>query len=213
MGGGISSLETVHKLRLRRFSRLFWPLFDSNCRGHIRELIWPLQFELENRLKRTRKSTEAKIVDSLLHLSSLQKTRLFGNHFARLLKPNSILALSGELGAGKTSFVQGLASGLGIDSPIQSPTFIYLNIYEEGKIPLYHFDLYRINDGAAFFAMGFEEYFQKGGITVIEWPEKLGNAPLPPHILLRFSHEKKGRSVSLSSSFEPELLHFLSQWH
>ncbi|MBM3183726.1 MAG: tRNA (adenosine(37)-N6)-threonylcarbamoyltransferase complex ATPase subunit type 1 TsaE [Chlamydiae bacterium] len=146
-------------------------------------------------------------------LSSLEETHRFGEALACCLKPNAILALSGDLGSGKTSFVQGVAKGLGIFSPIQSPTFIYLNVYEEGKVPFYHFDLYRLKNESDFWNMGFEEYFEKGGITAIEWPEKLGET-LPKHCLfLQFSHAEKGRIIHFPSSFDSEMLDFLKKWH
>jgi tRNA threonylcarbamoyladenosine biosynthesis protein TsaE len=148
----------------------------------------------------------------IVSLSSSEKTFFFGKYLANLMKPNSILALSGDLGSGKTSLVQGLAAGLGIDTPIQSPTFTYLNLYEEGTLPLYHFDLYRMQNEKDFFSMGFEEYFERGGVTAIEWPERLGDF-LPAHTLsLHFSYLGRERSISFPSPFDPELLEFLDAW-
>ncbi len=113
------------------------------------------------------------------------------------LRPNAILALSGDLGAGKTSFVQGLGAGLGIAETIQSPTFNYLNVYGGGKMSMYHFDLYRLTCAEDFFAMGFEEYFEKEGIVAMEWPERLEER-LPREVLLfKFSCVEGGRSVLL----------------
>jgi tRNA threonylcarbamoyladenosine biosynthesis protein TsaE len=148
----------------------------------------------------------------VIELTSLEKTVLFGRHAARVLAKGSILALTGPLGAGKTSFVQGLGLGLGIASPIQSPTFTYLHLYEEGRLCLYHFDLYRMKDASDFFAMGFEEYFNTNGIAAIEWPERLGAALPLQAVSLHFSYSGSGRNVDLSSAFEPDLINLLAAW-
>ncbi len=148
----------------------------------------------------------------IIELSSSDKTHLFGRHAAQLLPRGSILALHGPLGAGKTSFVQGLAAGLGIAAFIQSPTFTYLHLYEEGVRYLYHFDLYRMKSSSDFFAMGFDEYFDQNGIVAIEWPERLG-ARLPSRsISLHFSYSEPGRNVHLSSAFDPDLINSLAAW-
>jgi tRNA threonylcarbamoyladenosine biosynthesis protein TsaE len=148
----------------------------------------------------------------IVELKSPEETHLFGQHAAQVLPAGSILALHGPLGAGKTSFVQGLALGLEITASIQSPTFTYLNLYEEGLRCLYHFDLYRMKSPSDFFAMGFEEYFNQGGITAIEWPERLG-AALPTRVVsLRFSYSGSGRNADLSSAFEPDLINLLASW-
>jgi tRNA threonylcarbamoyladenosine biosynthesis protein TsaE len=147
----------------------------------------------------------------VIDLHSLEKTHLFGQKMASRLLPGAVLALFGPLGAGKTSFVQGLALGLELEAPIQSPTFTYLNIYE-GRKNLYHFDLYRMKGPSDFFSMGFDEYFSSGGITAIEWPERLG-ALLPPQtISLSFSYLNVGRRVHLSSSFESDLIDSMASW-
>jgi len=88
------------------------------------------------------------------------------------LLPDDILALTGSLGAGKTNFIQGIAQGLGVKDYVTSPTFIIINEYK-GRVPLYHFDLYRLENPNAIEELGIEEYFNKGGVCVIEWSEKL----------------------------------------
>ncbi|MBI5272687.1 MAG: tRNA (adenosine(37)-N6)-threonylcarbamoyltransferase complex ATPase subunit type 1 TsaE [Chlamydiia bacterium] len=123
--------------------------------------------------------------------ASLEETIELGTSYGKNLPPNSILALKGPLGAGKTSFVQGLALGLGIQDLVQSPTFTYLTLYE-GRLPLYHFDLYRMRTESDFFSMGFEEYFCAKGIVAIEWPERLGsNLPLQA-LVIEFSYAPEG---------------------
>lgn len=110
-----------------------------------------------------------------------EETLQFGADFGAALKPNSILCLFGELGAGKTTFVKGIVQGASGVSPSQvvSPTFVYLNIYEN----VYHFDLYRLHDCDEFLSLGFEEYFFAGGICCIEWSERI--APIIPEGAIR----------------------------
>jgi tRNA threonylcarbamoyladenosine biosynthesis protein TsaE len=96
--------------------------------------------------------------------------------------------LKGDLGAGKTTFVKGIATALGIDADcVSSPTFSYLNIYE-AKIPLYHFDMYRLNSKEQFETSGFEEFFFAGGITCIEWPDVALEALPKETIFIDFQH-------------------------
>ena len=97
------------------------------------------------------------------------------NFSKSLLKP-SIILLYGDLGAGKTHFVKGLAKGLKYKNLVTSPTFTIMNVYEGGKCPIYHFDMYRIKNSQEAEILGFQDYFDKNqldGISVIEWPEKI----------------------------------------
>lgn len=116
-----------------------------------------------------------------IFLHSPEETLSYGRAIGQILKPNTLLALYGDLGAGKTTFVQGLAQGLGILDSIQSPTFVTLHVYE-GKIPLYHFDLYRLQEEREFLIQGLDEYFDRQGICAIEWPERISSL-LPPRTL------------------------------
>lgn len=126
-----------------------------------------------------------------------------GKALGASLPPSSILALSGDLGVGKTTFVQGLALGLQISDPVSSPTFVYLNAYS-GSLSLFHFDLYRLRGSEDFLGLGFEEYFDRGGICAIEWPERIVNL-LPPHTFhISFSHAPQGRIAVIS----PNLVNF-----
>lgn len=84
-------------------------------------------------------------------------------------RPGDIYTLLGDLGVGKTVFTQGFAEGLGIDEPVNSPTFTIMQIYDEGRIPLYHFDVYRIGDVSEMDEIGYEEYFYGDGACLIEW--------------------------------------------
>lgn len=94
-------------------------------------------------------------------------------------RPGQIICLDGELGAGKTVFTQGFAAGLGIPGPVNSPTFTIVQIYEEGRLPLYHFDVYRIGDAEEMDEIGYEEYFYGEGVCLIEWSSLIADL-LPP---------------------------------
>lgn len=115
-----------------------------------------------------------------------------GRKVGSLLVPNTVISLSGDLGSGKTTFVQGIARGLGIQDPIQSPTFVFMNGYS-GTLPLFHFDLYRMKGEADFLGLGFDEYFSMGGVCAIEWPDRIPSL-LPEETLhVSISHYPEGR--------------------
>ena len=108
---------------------------------------------------------------------SAGETARIAANFAQTAAPGDIICLSGPLGAGKTVFTQGFAQGLGYSGRVTSPTFTIMQIYEGGRIPLYHFDLYRLDGGAEELeGIGYEEYFYAGGVCLVEWPEKAREA-------------------------------------
>lgn len=104
---------------------------------------------------------------------SASETRSLARKIAAKLKKGDVLALTGPLGAGKTTFIQGLAEGLKVKEAVTSPTFVLINEYQ-GRLPLYHIDLYRLEDPEQIEELGLDEYFEKEGITVIEWADRLG---------------------------------------
>jgi tRNA threonylcarbamoyladenosine biosynthesis protein TsaE len=107
-------------------------------------------------------------------------TQRFGAALAAELPPSSVLALIGPLGAGKTRIVQALAAALGVPKDsVTSPTFVLVNEYTRGRLPLFHFDTYRLKDEDEFLALGPEEYFAAGGITAVEWADRVADF-LPP---------------------------------
>ena len=99
-----------------------------------------------------------------------EETYELGKKMGREAKPGQIICLSGDLGVGKTVFTQGFAAGLGIEGPVNSPTFTILQQYEDGRLPLYHFDVYRIGDVSEMDEIGYEDWFFGGGVCLIEWP-------------------------------------------
>ena len=99
-----------------------------------------------------------------------EETYELGRKMGREAEPGQIVCLSGDLGVGKTVFTQGFAAGLGIEGPVNSPTFTILQQYEDGRLPLYHFDVYRIGDVSEMDEIGYEDCFFGGGVCLIEWP-------------------------------------------
>lgn len=100
-------------------------------------------------------------------------TKEFGLKLANQLKPGDVVALVGDLGTGKTTLSKYIAQGLGIDEVITSPTFTIVQEYHQGKMPLYHFDVYRIGDIEEMYEMGYEEYFFGEGVSLVEWADMI----------------------------------------
>ena len=109
---------------------------------------------------------------------SAEETERFGETLAATLHPGSVVAYTGALGMGKTAFTRGLARGLGCRGRVTSPTFTIVNEYE-GKMPLFHFDMYRLSSSDDLFDIGWEDYLSRGGICAVEWSERVTDA-LPP---------------------------------
>ena len=100
---------------------------------------------------------------------SPEETLELGRKLAREARPGDVYTLVGDLGVGKTVFTQGIAQGLGIEEPVNSPTFTILQIYEEGRLPLYHFDVYRIEEPEEMDEIGYEDCFYGDGVSLVEW--------------------------------------------
>jgi tRNA threonylcarbamoyladenosine biosynthesis protein TsaE len=108
--------------------------------------------------------------------NSVAQTRGLGLRLGRVAVPGAIVLLSGELGAGKTALAQGIARGLGVTGPVSSPTFTLLKEYRAGRLPLFHFDLYRLSAPEELWSLGFDEYIHGAGVAVVEWPERAPDA-------------------------------------
>ncbi|MCQ2493981.1 MAG: tRNA (adenosine(37)-N6)-threonylcarbamoyltransferase complex ATPase subunit type 1 TsaE [Lachnospiraceae bacterium] len=119
---------------------------------------------------------------------SPEETFAIGERFGQQAKPGQVLALTGDLGVGKTLFTQGLAKGLGIDGPVSSPTFTIVQVYENGRLPFYHFDVYRIADPEEMDEIGFDDYVYGEGICLIEWAELIED--ILPENCIRITIEK-----------------------
>lgn len=110
-----------------------------------------------------------RLIKMKIHSVSTENTMEIGKKFASFLKPSDIVLLDGDLGAGKTHFVKGIAKGLGIDDNVTSPTFTIENVYDTGNLKFHHFDVYRVNDEEELLDIGFEEAIYSDDISVIEW--------------------------------------------
>ena len=104
------------------------------------------------------------------------ETEDLGRRLGLRLGPGAVVAFTGDLGAGKTAFTRGLARGLGISERVTSPTFTIVNEYEGGRLPLFHFDLYRLGSSDELFDIGWEDYLSRGGVCAVEWSENVADA-------------------------------------
>lgn len=112
----------------------------------------------------------------MIRTHSPAETRDLGRRLAQLLRPGDVLLLYGDLGAGKSELTRGIARGLGVTGPVASPSFTILNVYDEGRMPLYHFDWYRLNSAEELYEMGMDEYLGGDGVAVVEWPTQCPEA-------------------------------------
>ena len=109
----------------------------------------------------------------IIETHSAQETFALGQRIGLEALPGQVYTLIGDLGVGKTVFTQGVADGLGITEPVNSPTFTIVQIYEEGRMPFYHFDVYRIGDVEEMYDIGIDEYLFGDGVCLIEWPSRI----------------------------------------
>ena len=127
------------------------------------------------------------------------QTRRLGARLATLLNPGDVVALVGELGSGKTRWVQGVCKGLDVTDPVVSPTFTLVNEYQ-GRCPVYHIDLYRITDSAELFTFGLEEYLYGSGISLIEWADRAEDSLPDEYLTVELHHlEETKRRIVLHS--------------
>ena len=118
-----------------------------------------------------------------LNMKSEEDTRRFGLELAENAVPGEIIALIGDLGTGKTALTRYIAEGLGIKERVNSPTFTIVKEYHSGRLPLYHFDVYRVHDSEELFEIGFEDYLHRGGVGLIEWANLLEEGLLPENTM------------------------------
>ena len=116
----------------------------------------------------------------MIETFSPEETFAFGQALGKQAQPGEVCTLVGDLGVGKTVLTQGIAKGLCIEEPVNSPTFTIVQVYEEGRMPFYHFDVYRIGDIAEMDEIGYEDYFYGQGLTMIEWANLIAEI-LPEH--------------------------------
>ncbi len=110
---------------------------------------------------------------------SVEQTEALGARLAGALGPGAVVAFTGDLGAGKTAFIRGLARGLGVPGRVTSPTFTIVDEHEGGRLPLFHFDLYRLGGADELYDIGWEDYLARGGVCAVEWSERMEDALEP----------------------------------
>ena len=108
--------------------------------------------------------------------NSPMETEVVGEALGRVLQPGTVLAYRGDLGAGKTAFTRGLARGLGATEQVTSPTYTIVNEYLSGRMPLFHFDMYRLSSSDDLWDIGWEDYLERGGVCAVEWSENVRDA-------------------------------------
>ncbi len=126
--------------------------------------------------------------------NSEEETKLIGRKFAKDLKKGDVIVLTGDLGSGKTKFTEGVLQFFGLENEISSPTFNIVNEYVNRDVNIYHFDVYRLEDEDEFYAIGGEEYFEKG-ICLIEWGEMIESALPNKYIQISFSRNLEDENV------------------
>ena len=133
----------------------------------------------------------------IFHTNSPEETEAVGQQLAEKLRPGTVIAFLGDLGAGKTAFTRGLARGLGAADRVTSPTYTIVNEYLGGRLPLFHFDMYRLHSSDELFDIGWEDYLERGGVCAVEWSENVRDA-LEGALIIRI--EKTGdtsRTITL----------------
>lgn len=134
-------------------------------------------------------------------VTDAQQTIRVGEQLASLLKPQDVLLLDGDLGAGKTTFTKGVAQGLGIHRRVKSPTFTLVHEYHDGRLPLYHMDVYRLEDADPG-DLGIAEYFDGDGVSVVEWSQFIKDELPPTYLIIHFIKDENDDSRR-TLRFEP----------
>ncbi|NLY81365.1 MAG: tRNA (adenosine(37)-N6)-threonylcarbamoyltransferase complex ATPase subunit type 1 TsaE [Clostridiales bacterium] len=126
----------------------------------------------------------------VINISNEKETRKYGIKLAKMLKPGDVVALIGDLGTGKTTLTKYVAEGLGIKENVNSPTFTIVKEYRSGRMPLFHFDVYRIENEEEFFDIGADEYFYGNGVCIVEWADKVISSLPENRITIEIEHGK-----------------------
>ena len=130
--------------------------------------------------------------------NSPMETEAIGARLAEQLKPGAVIAYKGDLGAGKTAFTRGLARGLGINDPVTSPTYTIVNEYLAGRLPLFHFDMYRLHSADDLFDIGWDDYLERGGICAVEWSENVAEAMENPITVTSEKLGEESRKITIT---------------
>ena len=133
--------------------------------------------------------------------TSPEETERLAAAWAKLLRPGTVIAFRGDLGAGKTAFTRGLARGLGIADPVTSPTYTIVNEYLDGRIPLFHFDMYRLHSADDLFDIGWDDYLERGGICAVEWSENVADALENPFVVTIEKVDETTRKITFEGGY------------
>ena len=129
--------------------------------------------------------------------NSPQETEALGQKLGQMLPAGTVIAYRGDLGAGKTAFTRGLARGLGIQDPVTSPTYTIVNEYLGGRVPLFHFDMYRLHSADDLFDIGWDDYLERQGICAVEWSENVAEALEDPLTVTICKTGEESRKITL----------------
>ncbi|MCP4804900.1 MAG: tRNA (adenosine(37)-N6)-threonylcarbamoyltransferase complex ATPase subunit type 1 TsaE [Proteobacteria bacterium] len=128
------------------------------------------------------------------------ETRELGRRIGELVEDGATLALDGELGAGKTSLAQGIGLGLGVGGPVTSPTFQLLFVHDDGRLPLYHADLYRLGDESELTELGFDEILGQSGVSIVEWASRFPQVLPADRLQIQLAYEGEGRALTAKAT-------------
>jgi len=134
--------------------------------------------------------------EKIIYIKNEEETIKFGTQLADKLTPGTVIALIGDLGTGKTALTKAIAAALGIDEIITSPTFNIVKEYDSGRLPLYHFDVYRIGDVDEMYELGYEEYFYGKGVSIVEWADLIEDIMPEDTLTINIEYgEKEGERI------------------
>ena len=132
--------------------------------------------------------------------NSPEETEKVGQALGKVLEPGTVLAYRGDLGAGKTAFTRGLARGLGATDRVTSPTYTIVNEYLSGRLPLFHFDMYRLGSSEELWDIGWEDYLLRGGVCAVEWSENIDDALEDAVIVCIEKLDENTRAITIEGS-------------
>jgi len=133
-----------------------------------------------------------------VHLSNAEETHALGRELGEAAGPGEVIALLGDLGAGKTTLTQGIVRALGYEQEVTSPTFSLVQEYRGGRLEIFHFDFYRVEEEHELLDLGWDDYLERGGVVIVEWPSLFPELLPPGTKWIRLSHREKGRFAELS---------------
>ena len=138
----------------------------------------------------------------IFYSNSPRQTEEVGEKLAKALKPGAVIAYKGDLGAGKTAFTRGLARGLGAAEQVTSPTYTIVNEYLSGRMPLFHFDMYRLSCSDDLFDIGWEDYLERNGVCAVEWSENVADALEDPIVVEISKTGDESRTITITGGID-----------